>query len=104
MTKEARNTKPERRKHLPHFFQNSGFEILSSFGIRHSSLPLFLSLGRCNKEPLIRKRRQHRNDRHPEKRADAVELFDLSEIVEEQFEQRNAQQSERGVTGPRLFL
>ena len=72
---------------LPHIFRQALNLFIFSF--------LLFDAG--SEESLIRKRRQHRDHRHADERADAIELVELGQVVEEEFEQRQAQQPQRGV-------
>src|SRR2546427_5368936 len=59
---------------------------------------VFISPGKGGGESLIEERRDDRDHRDAHQRADAIKLGQLRKVVEEQLQERDAQQPERGVT------
>src|SRR5438552_1356645 len=59
---------------------------------------VFISPGKGGGEALIEERRDDRDHRDAHQRADAIKLGQLRQVVEEQLQERDAQQRERGVT------
>src|SRR6266480_1943220 len=59
---------------------------------------VFISPGKGGGEALIEERRDDRDHRDAHQRADAVKLGQLRKVVEEQLQDRDAQQAKRGVT------
>src|SRR5437879_2845195 len=58
---------------------------------------VFISPGNRGRKSLIEERRDDRDHRDARQRADAIKLGQLRKVVEEQLQERDAQQRERGV-------
>src|ERR1043166_909802 len=103
MKSKTRISKPERDASPCESILHFGVRISSffrhlAFVIRHfhpASFGLCFRFGGDDEISLIRKRGEHRDDGNADECADTIELVEAGEVVEEKFENGNAEQTQR---------